>query len=757
MFDVNADDGSVRKKRYRSPIPDTKYIDRPVRGNTLDNASFTRQHTRFLGIYQRELERQAENRMEMATDEAFYDNEQWDESDAQTLRERGQMPLVFNVVASTCDWVIGTEKRSRTDFKILPRRKQDGKPAEKKTELMKYLSDANRTPFTVSRGFEDTVKAGLGWIEDGYQGEGEAESIYSRYENWRNMLWDSTSIEPDLADARYVIRSKWLDLDIAISMFPKRAAVLKRAASSGINFSSMDSYGDYPMDGPEAENTGHGFFSGQQRDQLDYERQRVRVIEMWIRTPVLTPKMSGGLFNGEIFDPLSEGHAEAVHNGDAQVVEKVAMRMHVAIFCTAGMLWFSQSPYRHNQFPFTPIWGKRRAKDNLPYGLIRNIRDLQSDINKRASKALHILSSNKIIMDEGAVDDVDELAEEAGRPDAIIVKKQGYQLELNADRDLSQWHLELMSRNIQMVQQVGGVTDELMGRRTNAVSGVAIEARQNQGALSTAKFFDNLRFAQQVRGEKLLSMMEQFVSELKEFRITNKRGGPEYVKVNDGLPENDIIRSKADFIISEDDWRASIRQGQVESLMELLGKMAGVAPQVTIVMLDLIIESMDIPQRDELVKRIRKVTGMSDPDAEEPSPEELAAAQSQNAQMQLASAMAEANLEKIKAEAARLQAQAEELAARATKLKVDSQGSALLAAGAASVMPANADVADHILHESGFVSRTELEGVIKNAQAQQQQAAIAADEAAAQQQQEGIPMGIGMPQQGDASNQIGIA
>ena len=32
---------------------------------------------------------------------------------------------------------------------------------------------------------------------------------------------------------------------------------------------------------------------------------------------------------------------------------------------------------------------------------------LQADINKRASKALAILSSNKVIMDEGAVADID--------------------------------------------------------------------------------------------------------------------------------------------------------------------------------------------------------------------------------------------------------------------------------------------------------------------------------------------------------------
>ncbi len=51
----------------------------------------------------------------MALDQDFYDNLQWDPEDAATLRDRGQMPLVYNEVAPMVDWVIGTERRTRVD------------------------------------------------------------------------------------------------------------------------------------------------------------------------------------------------------------------------------------------------------------------------------------------------------------------------------------------------------------------------------------------------------------------------------------------------------------------------------------------------------------------------------------------------------------------------------------------------------------------------------------------------------------------
>ena len=65
---------------------------------------------------------------------------QWTQEDAQALIERGQAPLVFNEVKPTIDWIIGTERRTRVDYKILPREKDDEALAEIKTKLMKCES-----------------------------------------------------------------------------------------------------------------------------------------------------------------------------------------------------------------------------------------------------------------------------------------------------------------------------------------------------------------------------------------------------------------------------------------------------------------------------------------------------------------------------------------------------------------------------------------------------------------------------------------
>ena len=665
----------------------------------LDSDEAQELHAKLINYYRMELHRQSENRFQQALDEDYFDSIQYTEAELQELQERGQPATVYNVIQQSINWVTGAEKRGRTDFKVLPRGKEDAKQAEGKTKYLKYLSDVNRTPFHRSRGFEDAVKVGIGWLECGVQDEDDGEPIYNRYESWRNMLFDSASTELDGSDMRYIFRSKWVDEDIAKALFPNRAAQIEDAVVDASLYSYNEGIdGDLPMDMPEWDRGRNGALN----TIITHRRRRVRLIEAWYRLPEKVEKIRGSAFNGQIYDKNDPRHEEVLQAGKAVLVSKVMMRTRVAIMTNADLLWDSPSPYRHNRFKFVPIWGYKRGRDGLPYGMIRSLRDIQDDVNKRMAKALHIISTNKVIMDEGALPDgttMEDFAAEVSRPDAIIVKRPGKEIVLNVDRDLEPAHIELASRNIAMIQQVGGVTDELLGRTTNAMSGVAVQKRQEQGSLATSRFFDNLRLAEQMRGEIELSLVEQFATDEKQFRITNQRGTPEFIAINDGLPENDITRTKADFVISEADWRATMREAATAELVELVSKMP---PQVSMVVLDLIVDNMDIPNRDEIVKRIRAVTGQRDPDASEPTPEEMAAAQAQQQAQAMQQADFEASLREKNAKAAKAEADAERVKALTINDKMTATNTAMTAATSVVQMPTIAKVADALLGEAGW-------------------------------------------------------
>lgn len=662
-----------------------------------------RLHDVLSGHYLRELDRQSLNRMEMAADEDMFDHIQYSQEDIEILEDRGQVPIVFNLVQTTVNWLLGTQRRAPTDFRILARKKDGLQAAERKTELMKFVSDANSFVHEESMAFAGAVKAGMGWIETGQGGDDDPAKVVMRSESWRNMLWDSTAVKYGLEDARYIMRTKWLDTDTAISLWPNRQAEIEMSRSApAMGITSLDDLGDDAMDSVELEHFG-GLGSGMRGTPL-ISRDRVRIMEVWFKRNVTDARtMKGGQFDGEIFDPWSEGHIIDLNAGFASLIARPRQIVHVAIMCERGLLDLRRSPYRHNQYPFTPVWGYRRARDGMPYGLIRGLRDIQRDLNRRAAKSLHHLSTTRITVQEGAVPDLEELRNEAARPDGIIIHKAGHPApQIHTDTQVASAHLEMMDRDASMIQQVGGVTDENLGRKTNASSGIAIERRQNQGALSTSMFFDNLTQSRRQHGAKVMVNIETFYSEQEEFRITDARGNPDWRNINDGETENAIAAFKADFVITEEDHRSTMRQAQAAQLLELATQLSATAPQIVVGILDLIVESLDVPKRDELVKRIRQITGATDPDADpnNPTPEMVAQQKAQAEQQEMQKRQAMAALSEVEAKARKITAEATKAESNAATDMIGQLKAAMEAATQIAGAPAVAAAADQILAEA---------------------------------------------------------
>ncbi len=366
-------------------------------------------HDQLMGYLKDERDRQAENRFQMAKDEDYFDGLQWEPEDAQVLMDRGQAPLVFNKVKPTVEWVLGTEKRTRIDFKVLGRERDDEKSAEVKTKVLKYVSDTNRVPFHRSAAFQEAVVAGLGWLEDGVSRDPMADLIFSGHESWRNMYRDSRGKDFDQNDWRYTFRQRTTDVDIATAMFPKAGTHLRDQATDDTRLGADEQdiwyLGERLTNSIEAASRASfgersAFVSSASSDAG--RRNIVRLIEAWYRVPEPREFFASGPLAGKPFNAADPQHVQLKKMG-ASMFDHVALRMRCMIATESGPLWDGPSPYKHDRFPFTPIWCYRRKRDGEPYGIVRGIRDIQDDFNKRRSKALFILSTNRIVMDEDAV------------------------------------------------------------------------------------------------------------------------------------------------------------------------------------------------------------------------------------------------------------------------------------------------------------------------------------------------------------------
>jgi hypothetical protein len=378
------------------------------------------------------------------------------------------------------------------------------------------------------------------------------------------------------------------------------------------------------------------------------------------------------------------------------------------------------TPYDHDDFPFFPIFCYRRKRDGMPYGIIRDIRDPQSDLNKRRSKSLFMLSAHRVIYERGSLDNPGKFRDEMDRADGLAEVNagaiSGQRVHIVNEQQLAAAHIELARDDARYIQDIAGITDENLGKKTNATSGKAIEARQLQGQTTSGIVFDNHFHSFQLQGEWQLKLMEQYWDQEKEFRITGNEQKDEFAMVNSRGPNGELLNSMtrypADFVVGKQDHRETIRLQAMEAFNALIMALSkeGMA-KIALDLLDLAVDMMDdLPNKDEAVARIRKINGQEGPD-EGMSPEEKQKKEEERAQKAQQMQAQQALQQRIQAleisikegEAAGKHAKALLDSVTAMGKQIDAFSKAMDAAGKIAVAPGLVKGADSIIEDAKII------------------------------------------------------
>lgn len=623
-----------RRISYASTSAELPDLERdPDEADRTDEAT-QKKHSRLRSWLEHERDRQADNRAEMAIDGDFYDGLQFTEEEALEIESRGQAPNVYNETKVALDWIIGAEKRNRVDWRVLPREESDSEGATVRSKVLKYLSDVNRVPFMRSGAFAEAAISGLSWLEDSLSMDATEDPLYSGFESWRNVLHDSYHKRPDGKDMRYLFRWRHVDLDIAQAYWPDHGEALERLAM-GADQLTADAedelwYLGQNIRDPQTRRSSTTRHLSSTGSSVHSDRRRVKVYEGWYREPMRATVLHGGPYQGEILVPGFEAHERAIRSGACDIFDAIVLRTRLALMTEADLLEDCETPFAHNLFPLTPLYCFRRQRDGMPYGHVRNMRDPQSDLNKRMSKSLFLLSVNQLVVDKTTFSDnkdeytLEDALANASNPNGVFVlQRADAKFELRRDFAEIRGHAEMLALDRQFLQSGSGVTDELLGRRTNATSGTAITARQEQGSLTTNGIFDNLRLAISVSGQKALSNIERFYTQPKIIRLTEPQVGEQqpkldWVKINqpelqpDGTVRflNDITQSHADFVVDEQDFRATMRQALFDQLIAMIEVVGKTAPRIAVGLLDIVVATNDFPGKEEFVQRVKQLVAV---------------------------------------------------------------------------------------------------------------------------------------------------
>ncbi|EGE2590141.1 portal protein [Escherichia coli] len=607
---------------------------------------------------------------------AYYDGDQLPPEVLQVLKDRGQPMTIHNLIAPTVDGVLGMEAKTRTDLVVMSDEPDD--ETEKLAEAINAefadacrLGNMNKAR---SDAYAEQIKAGLSWVEVRRNSDPFGPEFKVSTVSRKEVFWDWLSREADLSDCRWLMRRRWMDTGEAKATFPGMAQVIDYAIDDWRGFVDTTVTEGQPSPLMSAWEE-YQSWDRKENEWLQRERRRVLLQVVYYRTFERLPVIE--LSNGRVvaFDKNNLMHAVAVASGRVQVRVGRVSRIREAWFVGPHFIVDRPCSAPQGMFPLVPFWGYRKDKTGEPYGLISRAIPAQDEVNFRRIKLTWLLQAKRVIMDEDATQLSDnELMEQIERPDGIIKlnparknqKSVADVFRVEQDFQVASQQFQVMQESEKLIQDTMGVYSAFLGQDSNASSGVAISNLVEQGATTLAEINDNYQFACQQVGRLLLAYLLDGLKKRRNHAVVINRDDRQRRQTivlnaegDNGELTNDISRLNTHIALAPVQQTPAFKAQLAQRMSEVI---QGLPPQVQAVVLDLWVNLLDVPQKQEFVERIRAALGTpKSPD--EMTPEEQQAAQQQQAQEQqqqeLQMREMAGRVAKLEAEAARAQAAAQ--------------------------------------------------------------------------------------------------
>ena len=587
-----------------------------------------------LGKFCRQFE-EAEQQTQPAREKAerdrdYYDEKQWTAEEETALKNRKQPVITYNRIKRKVNAMMGLEKQTRKDPKAFPRNPADEQAAQAATDVIRYACEDSRWDDKRSECAKELAIEGTCAIMVGVKQTKDGIDPDLRRISWDRFYYDPHASEFDFADAAYMGVVIWMDLDKAQAKWPEFKDILVETWTQS---QSSETYDDKPK---------HMLWA-------DYKRRRVRICEHYYKD--------------------AEGWKFCLFTKGGFIVEP------------------QPSPYMgDDDQPECPIKAVSLYidRDNNRYGEVRTMIGAQDEVNKRRSKALHLINSRQVRVSRSTGMDAQAARKELSLPDGVFVGEQG-EVEIFPTNDMA-------AANLQMLQEAKAEIDlqgpnaALGGKNERDMSGRAILAQQQGGMTELATYLDRIRCLSLAVYRSTWARIRQHWTGQRWVRVTDNEQNLRFVGVNkpitalqaaaeqmgvtkENLPqmqqenpeailqlqamaqspmaaqvvgvENAVAELDVDILVDEGIDTPTIAAEEFESLLKLVGTgMVQIPP-------DVLIEASSIRNKDKLLEMMKQG----------PSPE-----QQQGQQVQMAEMVAK--VEKLQSETAENYAQIEAMAAK---------------------------------------------------------------------------------------------
>lgn len=496
-------------------------------------------------------------RQDMGKSWRYYNHKHWTSEQLAVLNARKQLPTVWNRIKRKVDFLVGTQQRLRRDPKGYARTPVHEQAADIASAVLRYMDDASKWKAEASMCVRDYFVAGIGVsynsIEDG-------EPV-KRWVPVEKFFYDPRSINPFFRDVKYLGLVQWVDLDAAKQII----------GAVGGNVAQLETLVGSQADTVSDWNTNKEWVIANANER------RLRLVEMWY-----------------------------LHEG----------RWRCAYLCGTEKLADVPSPYvrgKSTGHPYNPVSCYIDEKGDR-YGLVIGMIPVQDEINFVHSKLTWLLAARQVLVEEGAVKDIDAVRRQLMRADGVISLTPGamaankFQIQKH-EAEISGW-TGMLQAALAEIENLGP-NPGLIGRGDgiNTQSGRAILAQQNAGMTELSPVFEQIR-EWQLEGYKVDWLnARQFWTGEKWIRVTDDDASQQFVALNRVIQnpltgaiivENRVAELDLDIIVEEGPDTITMK----EEMMQTFGQIgqAAIGPLGKV-----LIELSGMPNKDKLLKMMDEV------------------------------------------------------------------------------------------------------------------------------------------------------
>jgi len=583
---------------------------------------------------------------EIKKDFEFALGKQWDSSDVETLKNAGVKALTINKIKPMIKLVTGIERQSRSDYKAFPEGTEDELMSEISTRLLKNVAKQSRLKNKISEQFKDAMIGGVCYMEpyiDYTQDLINGEMKFRKVEAKR-VLFDPQSEEYDLSDGKYLIKlTLGLSKDDLLMLFPNKKKAIEEISAGKVELTANDDDILQMRDYPSVDKMSDDPINQDEKEEYD-------LIEYYYKCPYeiyyVVSRAQGVLFETET---EAEANTFIITNNiqDGAIVTKRVneIRLKQVVGKTELTDERATTYPKWKTYPIVPLFAERSTVETADtslaiQGIVRGLRDLQEEYNKRRTQELRHLNSSVnsgMFIPKDALDSNNQklLKEYGSSPGVRIFYDPAKTGGASPDSwkvnptPLSQGHAQLAAENAQDIKEASGVNPDLLANDSESQSGRAILLKQRQGLVMVQESLDNYAQTKEILGRFILSQLGEvytiesamkvlgdgFIRDNFKKPTFNELGDPQLgpdgqlqtevdedmarLVVNKVLTDSAI--GKYDVTIGEGTFNETIQIANFMTLMEMAGKGIPIPPQV------LVEESTLAPgQKEKIVAGIQK-------------------------------------------------------------------------------------------------------------------------------------------------------